>query len=78
VTVFIIGFFNFLVSFSLSMFLAFRSRKMNFGEVKEIYKEIFKYFFTHPLKFFLPIRSKLDKKSSDLVQNTIPTKSEDH
>ncbi|SDR00997.1 Site-specific recombinase [Chryseobacterium soldanellicola] len=78
ITVFIIGFFNFLVSFSLSMFLAFRSRKMNFGEVKQIYREIFKYFITHPLKFFLPIRSNLDKKSSDLVQNTMPTKSEDH
>jgi len=77
ITVFVIGFFNFSVSFTLSMFLAFRSRKMNFGEVRNIYKEIFKYFFTHPLKFFLPIRSRLDKKSNDLVQNTIPTKSED-
>ncbi|OCK51394.1 recombinase [Chryseobacterium sp. CBo1] len=77
-TVFLIGFFNFLVSFSLSMFLAFRSRKMNFGEVREIYREIFRYFLRNPMKFFFPLRSNFDLKSSTLVQNSIPTKSEDH
>ncbi|MGD1318481.1 recombinase [Chryseobacterium sp. 2R14A] len=77
-TVFLIGFFNFLVSFSLSMFLAFRSRKMNFGEVREIYREIFRYFLRNPMKFFFPLRSSFDLKSSTLVQNSIPTKSEDH
>jgi site-specific recombinase len=76
-TVFIIGFFNFLVSFSLSMFLAFRSRKLNFGEVSEIYKEIFRYFLKNPLKFFIPLRSTFDHKTSNMMQNTIPTKSED-
>ncbi|MFY1046652.1 recombinase [Chryseobacterium sp. GP-SGM7] len=78
ITVFIIGFFNFLVSFSLSMFLAFRSRKMNFGEVREIYRAIFRYFLRNPLKFFLPLQSTFDLKSNNLVKNTIPTKSEDH
>ncbi|MDR4894618.1 MULTISPECIES: recombinase [unclassified Chryseobacterium] len=80
VTVFLIGFFNFLVSFSLSMFLAFRSRKMNFGQVSEIYKEIFGYFIKHPLKFFLPLRSGLDKKADDLMSSTISNsnKSEEH
>ncbi|SHL36833.1 recombinase [Chryseobacterium polytrichastri] len=78
ITVFLIGFFNFLVSFSLSMFLAFRSRKLNFGQVSEIYKEIFRYFFKHPLKFFLPISSGLDKRADDLMSNTMSTKSEDH
>jgi site-specific recombinase len=77
ITVFLIGFFNFLVSFSLSMFLAFRSRKLNFGQVSEIYKEIFKYMIRNPLKFFFPLRSRLDKKADDLM-NTISTKSEDH
>lgn len=76
-TVFIIGFFNFLVSFSLSMFLAFRSRKLNFGEVSEIYREIFRYFLKNPLKFFIPLRSTFDHKTSNIMQNTIPTKSED-
>ncbi len=78
VTVFLIGFFNFLVSFSLSMFLAFRSRKMNFGQVSEIYREIFRYFVKHPLKFFLPLRSGLDKKADDLMSNTISNKPEEH
>lgn len=76
ITVFVIGFFNFLVSFSLSMFLAFRSRKMNFGEVREIYRAIFRYFLRNPLKFFLPLQSSFDLKSNKLVQNSIPTKSE--
>lgn len=77
VTVFLIGFFNFLVSFTLSMFLAFRSRKLNFGQVSEIYKEIFRYFLKNPLRFFIPLRSKLDQKADDLRNNTI-TRSEDH
>lgn len=77
-TVFLIGFFNFAVSFSLSMFLAFRSRKLNFGQVSEIYKGIFRYFLKNPLRFFIPLRSGLDKKTDDLMSSKIPTKSEDH
>ncbi len=77
-TVFIIGFFNFLVSFSLSMFLAFRSRKMNFDEVRNIYKAIFKYFLRHPLKFFIPLRSSFDQETNGLMNNSISKKHEDH
>lgn len=77
-TVFLIGFFNFAVSFSLSMFLAFRSRKLNFGQVSEIYKGIFKYFLKNPLRFFIPLRSGLDKRTDDLMNSRIATKSEDH
>ncbi|WP_027376423.1 recombinase [Kaistella palustris] len=78
ITVFIIGFFNFAVSFGLSMFLAFRSRKVNFGEVREIYREIIRYFLKNPLRFFLPIQSKtLDIRTKEMVDNTVPTKSED-
>ncbi len=78
VTVGLIGFFNFAVSFGLSMILAFRSRKVNFGEVKEIYKEIFRYFMRNPLRFFLPIKSTtLDINAKELVENTVSTKQED-
>ena len=77
ITVFLIGFFNFLISFSLSMFLAFRSRKLNFGQVSEIYKEIFRYFMKNPLRFFLPLSSGLDKKADDLMSSTVTTKSAD-
>ncbi len=77
-TVFLIGFFNFAVSFGLSMILAFRSRKVNFGEVQEIYKEIFRYFIKNPLRFFLPIKSTtLDISAKEMVENTVTTKSED-
>lgn len=77
-TVFLIGFFNFAVSFGLSMILAFRSRKVNFGEVQEIYKEIFRYFMRNPLRFFLPIKSTtLDISAKEMVENTVTTKSED-
>lgn len=77
-TVFLIGFFNFAVSFGLSMFLAFRSRKLNLGEVRDIYREIFRYFLRRPLSFFIPMRSVYDRKSDALISNSIPTKSEDH
>lgn len=77
ITVFIIGFFNFLVSFGLSMFLAFRSRKLNIGEVGEIYKEIFRYFLKNPLKFFIPLRSSFDFKTNDFMNISQTTKSED-
>lgn len=76
-TVFLIGFFNFIVSFGLSMLLAFRSRKVNFGEVAEIYKEIFRYFISNPLKFFLPLKSHLDSTAKEMVKK-VTTKSEDH
>ena len=77
VTVFLIGFFNFAVSFGLSMILAFRSRKVNFGEVKEIYREILRYFLKNPLRFFLPLRSDLDNSAKEMVDNTVATKPED-
>ncbi|QDP86478.1 recombinase [Chryseobacterium sp. SNU WT5] len=76
-TVFLIGFFNFAVSFGLSMILAFRSRKVNFGEVKEIYREIINYFMKNPLRFFLPIRSSLDTSTQEMVENTVVIKPED-
>lgn len=77
ITVFIIGFFNFAVSFGLSMILAFRSRKVNYGEVREIYREIFRYFMRNPLRFFIPLRSNLDNSAKEMVDNTVVTKSED-
>lgn len=77
-TVFLIGFFNFAVSFGLSMVLAFRSRRVNFGEVREIYKEIFRYFWKNPLRFFFPIQSRdLDLRAREMME-TVSTKSEDH
>jgi len=69
VTIFLIGAFNFIVSFGLSMLLAFRSRKVNFGELTIIYKTILKYFIKNPLRFFIPLKSELDEASIDLIQD---------
>ena len=69
VTIFLIGAFNFMVSFVLSMLLAFRSRKVNFGELTIIYKSILKYFIKNPLRFFIPLKSELDGASKDLIQD---------
>ncbi|PUB32827.1 site-specific recombinase [Elizabethkingia sp. YR214] len=77
-TIWLIGFFNFAVSFALSMLLAFRSRKLKLGEVRQIIVEIFRYFFKNPLRFFLPIRSKLDGRAMDLMKSTNTTKTEGH
>ena len=77
-TIFIIGFFNFIVSFGLSMSLALRSRKVDLGELKEIMKTIFLYFINNPFKFFLPIRSRvLDVRSKELMEKSVAKRSED-
>jgi len=77
VTVFIIGFFNFIVSFGLSMLLAFRSRKVEMSEAREIFGEIFRYFIRNPFRFFFPLRSLLDEKSKKMIEE-VSTKSEGH
>lgn len=74
-TIVLIGFFNFAVSFGLSMVLAFRSRHVNLDEIGEIFKEIFRYFMKNPLRFFLPIRSLLDNTPKNLAQEKAATKS---
>ncbi len=77
VTVFVIGFFNFAVSFGLSMLLAFQSRKVEISEAKEIFKEIFSYFIKNPFRFFFPLRSRMDEKSKKMIED-ISIKSEGH
>lgn len=67
VTVFLIGFFNFIVSFSLSMILAFRSREVHSGDVKGITKEIVSLFMKKPIIFFFPVeRKKKEVKESEV------------
>jgi len=77
VTVFIIGFFNFAVSFGLSMLLAFRSRKVEMNEAREIFGEIFRYFVRNPFRFFFPLKSRLDERSKRMIDE-ITTGSTDH
>ncbi len=47
-----IGFFNFVVSFSLALFVAIRSRNVKFGELNKLIYFTFLYFRKHPADFF--------------------------
>ena len=50
----IIGFVNFIVSFSLSLGLAFRSRNIPLAELRPIITSIKQHFFRKPMSFFFP------------------------
>ena len=52
----IIGFFNFMVSFSLSLMLAFRSRNLSSKELIKMAKAVWIYFKINPKLFFFPPR----------------------
>lgn len=78
ITVFLIGFFNFLVSFGIIYGIGIPFEKSKYGEVRLIIAEIFRYFFRNPLRFFLPIRSRLDERAMDLMKSTNTTKTEGH
>ena len=49
-----IGFFNFIVSFGLAMYVAIRSRKIDISQYTKLGKIIVIYFFNHPLHFLFP------------------------
>ncbi|MFT3794364.1 site-specific recombinase [Flavobacterium sp.] len=50
----VIGFVNFIVSFSLSLGLAFRSRDMALSELGLVIASIWQHFKTKPMSFFFP------------------------
>ena len=50
----LIGFINFIVSFTLSLFLAFRARKIKIIEILFVSQAIWALFLVNPLQFFLP------------------------
>lgn len=51
-----IGFVNFIVSFLLSLGLAFRSRNIPISELKYLFKSVWKYFKKRPHLFFFPTK----------------------
>lgn len=55
---FFVGFMNFIVSFGLSLGLAFRSRNIPLIEVFALQKSVWQHFKKHPLHFFFPKRNK--------------------
>ncbi|MET3020240.1 site-specific recombinase [Flavobacterium hydatis] len=50
----LIGLVNFMVSFSLSLGLAFRSRNIPLLELRQVARAIFRYFLSKPSHFFFP------------------------
>ena len=50
----LIGLVNFMVSFSLSLGLAFRSRNIPLLELRQVARAIFRYFLNKPSHFFFP------------------------
>jgi len=55
---FFVGFMNFIVSFGLSLGLAFRSRNIPWTEVFSLQKSVWKHFKKQPLHFFFPPRKR--------------------
>lgn len=64
----IIGLVNFMVSFTLSLLLAFRSRKMSLVELWLVGVAVWEYFKLKPATFFFP--PKTEKQSETTVENT--------
>ncbi|NJM80901.1 MAG: site-specific recombinase [Flavobacterium sp.] len=54
-----IGFINFIVSFTLSLLLALRSRNIPLSELRLLNKSIWNYFKKAPLHFFFPLKDKV-------------------
>ncbi len=52
----VIGFFNFIVSFLLSLWLALRSRDIPISELKYLFHSVWLYFRYKPVSFFLPLK----------------------
>nr|WP_294773913.1 recombinase [uncultured Flavobacterium sp.] len=54
----LIGFVNFIVSFSLSLGLAFRSRNIPLSELRLLFNSTWAYFKSRPTAFFFPVKDK--------------------
>lgn len=52
-----IGFMNFIVSFGLAMFVAVKSRRVNFRQTRKLFTHLASLFFKHPLDFFFAPRT---------------------
>ena len=66
----IIGLVNFMVSFSLSLGLAFRSRAIKLSELRFVGASIWKHFKMKPISFFFPTE---EKSKSVVVEKYLHT-----
>lgn len=65
----LIGLINFLVSFSLSLGLAFRSKRLPGRELRPVMASIWKHAKDRPMEFFFPYKSVVQVKSEEVVGN---------
>ncbi|MCH6200660.1 site-specific recombinase [Aquiflexum sp. LQ15W] len=72
--VFSIGAMNFLVSFSLAIFVAIKSRKVTFKQSRKLFGILFLRFIKRPHHFFLPIYEK-EPSRENLLQKDLEKKS---
>lgn len=66
------GFVNFIVSFSLSLGLAFRSRNIPWTEVFPLIRSIWLHFKNFPVEFFFPVKDAMiatEKKEEDKTEH---------
>lgn len=54
ISIFLIGFVNFIVSFSLAIYTAMSARKIKFSQTFTLLNLLKAYFFTYPFDFFFP------------------------
>ena len=57
----IIGLINFMVSFLLSLYVAFRSREIPWSELKYLFLSTWSHFKRRPVEFFFPVKPKNEK-----------------
>ncbi|NNM79569.1 MAG: site-specific recombinase [Gallionella sp.] len=61
-----IGAVNLLVSFSLALFVALRSRQVRFAQWPKLFKAVLMRFFTAPMDFLAPPKKIADEKTKEL------------
>lgn len=67
----VIGFTNFMVSFGLSLILAFKSRNIPAKEIRPILLSIFQEFKSKPITFFFPFFLSTKDKDGEKTKNTL-------
>ena len=68
----LIGFMNFIVSFGLSLLLAFKSKSVPLRELKPLSLSVIQEIKTHPTSFLFPVYiDKKNDKLSEKVKETI-------
>src|SRR5690606_39659197 len=74
----LIGMVNLMVSFSLALFVALRSKEVKFMEWSRLTKQLFSHMLTHPSDFFWPRDKPMKYARIDSQGHMIFDRSEEH